>query len=731
MMVCTGCAFAAGNDKDTTTTMAETFTPRREIPPQSELKKLPRDGGDHWNRLVFEQSPYLLQHAANPVDWYPWGEEAFETARKLDKPVFLSIGYSTCHWCHVMEHESFENEAVAKLMNETFVCVKVDREERPDVDQVYMTVTQAMTGQGGWPMTIIMTADRKPFFAGTYIPRESKYGRAGMVDFIPHIAKLWKTDRAHLMEMSDYITTELQKLGAERSGGDPDVKLLEAAFHEFDQRFDERRGGFSERPKFPVPHNLSFLLRYHQATGNKRALEIVEKTLTEMRLGGIYDHVGFGFHRYSTDENWLVPHFEKMLYDNALQAIVYTEAWQVTGKPLYRQTAREILAYVERDMTSPDGGFYSAEDADSEGEEGKFYLWTNAEVHAILGADADKFLSLYNFEVGGNFLEEATGHRMGTNIPHLTKPLSEADAAAMEPLREKLFVVRENRIHPLKDDKILTDWNGLMIAAFAKYAKATGDANTRERARRAADFCLTKLRTAEGRLLKRSRNGEAGLPAHLEDYAFLSYGLVELYEATLDSKYLIAAMDLTDTMLAHFADPAGGALFQTADDGEKLIVRSKDIYDGALPSGNSVAAYTMVRLARLTSRSDYEDKARAILRGFSSTYQRGPSQFSFSMMAAQLALQPSREIILAGDADDATLQAMATEVRGQFLPGAVLLFRPSDEKDPIFARVPELKNNRPLEGRATAYVCENFACKNPLHSVAELRALLAAESKLH
>ncbi|MCC6547288.1 thioredoxin domain-containing protein [Candidatus Sumerlaeota bacterium] len=708
-------------------TIKASNSPRRAEPSQAELSRLPSDGGEGWNRLVFEKSPYLLQHAANPVDWYPWGEEAFETARKLDKPVFLSIGYSTCHWCHVMEHESFENEDVARLMNETFVCVKVDREERPDVDHVYMTVTQAMTGSGGWPMTIIMTADKKPFFAGTYIPRESKYGRAGMLDFIPHIAKLWKTDRTHLIEMSDYITSELQKLGAERSAGDPDTALIDAAFHQFDERFDEHKGGFSERPKFPVPHNLSFLMRYHHATGNRRAMDLVEKTLGEMRLGGIYDHVGFGFHRYSTDENWIVPHFEKMLYDNALQAIAYTEAWQINGNPLHRQTAREVLAYIQRDMTSPEGGFYSAEDADSEGEEGKFYVWSNAEVHDALGTDATRFLNLYQFEAGGNFLEESTGHRMGTNIPHLTKPLSGEEAAAIEPLRARLFAVREKRIHPLKDDKILTDWNGLAIAAFAKYAMATGDETALLSARQAADFCLTELRDGNGRLLKRSRKGEAGLPAHLEDYAFLAYGLTELYEATFDSKYLIAALELSDTMLAHFGDANGGGLFQTADDGEKLIVRSKDIYDGALPSGNSVAAYVLIRLGRAASREDFEHKAREILRSFSGTYQRGPSQFAFSLMAAQLALRTSREIILAGNIDDPELQAMAAEARRRFLPETILLLRPASESDPLFSACPELRSNRPIHDKATAYVCENFVCKNPLHSVAELRALLDKE----
>ncbi|MEO8377234.1 MAG: thioredoxin domain-containing protein, partial [Candidatus Sumerlaeota bacterium] len=446
------------------------------------------------------------------------------------------------------------------------------------------------------------------------------------------------------------------------------------------------------------------------------------------RLGGIYDQVGFGFHRYSTDENWLVPHFEKMLYDNALLAIAYTEAWQITGNALFKQTAQEILTYIQRDMTSPDGGFYSAEDADSEGVEGKFYIWSNAEVHSILGSEAEKFLTLYNFEVGGNFLEESTRHSMETNIPHLSKPLSEADAVAMEPLRAKLFAVREDRIHPLKDDKILTDWNGLTIAAFAKYARATGDEDALAAARRAADFCLMKLRGADGRLLKRSRKGDAGLPAHLEDYAFLSYGLTELYEATFDSRYLVAASQLSETMLAHYSDPAGGAFFQTADDGEKLIVRSKDIYDGALPSGNSVAAYSLMRLARMTGRGGFDDKARGILRGFSGAYQRGPSQFSFSLMAAQLALQPSREVILAGDLKDEALRAMAAELRKRFMPGTVLIFRPFYEGDPILALSPELKNNLAIGDKATAYVCENFTCKNPVHSVDELRVLLDTEA---
>lgn len=732
----TNTAFAQSTkESDSMTSQPMEYKGRPAIPPAALLAKLPPDGGPEWNRLVFEKSPYLQQHAANPVDWYPWGEEAFETARRQDKPVFLSVGYSTCHWCHVMEHESFEDAEVARLMNEAFICVKVDREERPDIDHVYMSVTQAMTGSGGWPMTVIMTPDKKPFFAGTYFPKGGRYGRPGMMDLVPHIASLWKDDRARLLDASEYISRELDKITGNIPGDEPTAALLDEAFEQYHDRFDSARGGFGDRPKFPLPHNLSFLLRYWKRTGNQDALRMAELTLEQMRLGGIYDHVGFGFHRYSTDGEWLVPHFEKMLYDQALLAIAYTEAWQITGKALYRQTAEEILAYVLRDMTAPEGGFYSAEDADSEGVEGKFYVWTLDELNAALGEEEGKlFAKAYNFEAGGNFQEESTARPTGENIPHLRRP---ADGVAkqlnmdsseftrrIEASRAKLFAVREKRIHPFKDDKVLTDWNGLMIAALAKGARAFNDSRYEQAARRAADFCLTTMRRPDGRLLKRWRHGEAGLPAHLEDYAFLAYGLAELYEASLDPKYLKAAMELTDLMIAHFEDSDGGAFFQTADDGEELIVRGKDIYDGAIPSGNAVAACTLLRLARLTGRTQYEEKARRVLSAFAGNIKRGPSQFAQSLMALDFALGPTQELILAGTTTDPAFQEMLAEVRRPFLPNLVVLHRPDDDQSPVFDLVEPLRNNKAIDGKATAYVCRSFACDAPTTSTEELRRKL-------
>ncbi|MBI5155156.1 thioredoxin domain-containing protein, partial [Candidatus Poribacteria bacterium] len=561
-------------------TSARQFRPA--IPAPEVLATLPRDGGAGWNRLVFEQSPYLLQHAANPVDWFPWGTEAFERARREDKPVFLSVGYATCHWCHVMEHESFEDDAIASLMNEAFVCIKVDREERPDIDHVYMTVTQALTGSGGWPMTVVMTPDKEPFFAGTYFPKRGGYGRPGMTELIPALSNAWKSDRENILRSAAHITEVLAQMSGGSPGGEPGADILDAAFQQFEESFDPAHGGFGSRPKFPVPHNLSFLLRYWYRTGEGRALEMVKHTLRAMRMGGVFDQIGFGFHRYSTDNEWLVPHFEKMLYDQALMAIACIETCRATGEEEFAQTTREIFTYILRDMTSPEGGFYCAEDADSEGIEGKFYLWTPDEVRRVLGKEeGELFCRTYQIVNGGNFRDEATGRKPGESIPHLRAATGTQDPALLarlEAAREKLFTERESRIHPLKDDKTLTDWNGLMIAALAKGAKALGSQEYLHAAARAADFVLGSLRREDGRLLKRYRQGHAGLPAHLEDYAVLAWGLLELYEAGFDPRHLRAAIELTDTMLEHFLDAGSGGLFLTADDGEKLLTRSKDIH---------------------------------------------------------------------------------------------------------------------------------------------------------
>jgi len=699
-----------------------------EIPnlPLEALESLPPDGGERYNRLIFEKSPYLLQHADNPVDWYPWGEAAFRKAREIDKPIFLSVGYSTCHWCHVMERESFEDETVAGLMNKLFIPVKVDREERPDVDKIYMDITQAMTGGGGWPMTVVMTPDGKPFFAGTYFPKESRGGRPGMLDLLPQLGEAWENDRTQIMAVAERAEQAMVQINAGAPGEALGKEALEKAYQGLARRFDSRYGGFGSAPKFPVPHNLTFLLRYWQRTGEAQALEMVEKTLTAMRLGGIYDHVGFGFHRYSTDPVWLLPHFEKMLYDQALLAMAYIEVYVATGKPFYADVAREVFTYVLSRMTSRAGGFFSAENADSEGEEGKFYLWTPEEVRAVLGEeDGALFNRVYNIVEGGNFREESTGKRPGSSIPHLRGSLSEIAQALemseaelktrLEAARLNLFAVRENRVHPLKDDKILTDWNGLMIAALAKGAQHLDVPHYADAARRAADFVLAKLRRPNGRLLKRYRQGEAGLPAHLDDYAFLVWGLIELYEATFETDYLSTAVELTDTMLEHFWDDEEGGLYLTADDQHKLLVRGKEVYDGALPSGNSVAALNLIRLSRMTARTAYETKAHATARAFSGTVGNAPSAFTMLMQAVDFAVGPSFEVVVAGDPAEEKTAAMLDALRERYLPRKVVLLRPeAAQPAAALARLaPYTQPMRPLEQTATAYVCQNFTCDLP------------------
>ena len=507
------------------------------------------------NRLAREKSPYLLQHANNPVDWYAWGDEAFEKAKEEDKPIFLSIGYSTCHWCHVMEKESFEDDETAQLMNDTFVSIKVDREERPDIDHVYMTVCQMMTGSGGWPLNVIMTPDRKPFFATSYLPKQSIYGRLGMDDLSRQVKKLWTESRDQVLDSSEKVMLALNRIQEDSPGQSLGKEVLNTAFRQLSQNYDPKHGGFGNAPKFPTAHNMLFLLRYWKRTGDDSALRMVEGTLKAMRQGGIYDQIGFGFHRYSTDERWLVPHFEKMLYDQAMLAMIYTEAYQATGKEDYATTANEIFTYVLRDMTAVEGGFFSAEDADSEGEEGKFYVWTMDEIRNLLdSSEAELVTEVYRAADVGNFHEEATGQLTGSNILHMRQSLHETALrlgippeelkTRLEQARLKLFEAREKRIHPYKDDKILTDWNGLMIAALSKAAQVFDRPDYANAAMKAADFILSTLRAPDGRLLHRYRDGEAGMPPNVDDYVFMIWGLLELYEATFEIRYLKTALDL-------------------------------------------------------------------------------------------------------------------------------------------------------------------------------------------
>ncbi|MBM3133017.1 MAG: thioredoxin domain-containing protein [Chloroflexi bacterium] len=677
------------------------------------------------NRLALEKSPYLIQHAGNPVDWYPWGAEAFEKARIEGKPIFLSIGYSTCHWCHVMAHESFEDPEVARLMNDAFISIKVDREERPDIDGVYMTVCQMMTGGGGWPLSILMTPEKKPFFAATYIPKESRFGRIGMLDLIPRIREIWATRRSEVEESAAKIASSIQHLSPNASGEELSGHVLSLAFDQLAGRFDALHGGFGTAPKFPTPHILLFLLRYWKSTGDSRALDMVEKTLQALRRGGIYDHIGFGFHRYSTDREWLVPHFEKMLYDQALLAMAYTEAFQATGKEEYRKTAREIIAYVLRDMTAPQGGFYSAEDADSEGVEGRFYVWREEEIRSVLGdTEADFLIPVLNIEKDGNYREEASGKKTGENILHFQGSLGGLEER-LDRARRKLFERREQRVHPHKDDKILTDWNGLMIAALAKAAQAFGEPRYAEAAKRAADFILRDLRTADGRLLHRYRDGEAMLSGFSDDYAFLIWGLIDLYEATFEMSYLKAALELNTSLIDHFWDAANGGFYSTPNDGESLLIREKAVYDGAVPSGNSAAMMNLLRLGRMAANHGLEEKAAQIGKAFSAEVSKTPVAYAQLMCALSFAVGPTYEVVIAGDSRGEDTEAMLRALRVHFIPNKVVLLNPIEAQSPPIHKLAAFTQNQPsIEGRATAYVCMNCNCQLPTTDPAKMIELL-------
>ena len=693
---------------------------------------------DKQNRLIHEKSPYLLQHASNPVDWYPWGEEAFQAAAEQDKPIFLSIGYSTCHWCHVMEHESFEDDRVAALMNAAFINIKVDREERPDIDDIYMTVCTMMNGNGGWPLTIVMTPEKKPFFAATYIPKETRFNRLGMLELAPRIQKLWQEDRSRILESASKISAALSEAAGTISGSLLGGETMDIAYKQLSESFEDEFGGFSESPKFPTAHNLMFLMRQHRRDPQSNALQMVETTLDNMRLGGIYDHVGFGFYRYSTDKHWLVPHFEKMLYDQAINVMAYTEAFQLTGKAEYRQTVEEVLTYVLRDMTDNNGGFYSAEDADSEGEEGKFYIWSTSEIIDILGEeDGRLYIEIYNLTEDGNFLEESTQRKTGTNIPHLKKTIQKiADEKGMpvaelskrlEAARQKLFNVREDRIHPLKDDKILTDWNGLMIAAFCKAAQVFDEKAYLEAASGAADFILNTMRDDQGRLMHRYREGEVAISAYLDDYAFFIWGLLELYETAFDVKYLEAALELNEILIKHFWDTENHGFFFTADDAEALLIRKKEIYDGATPSGNSVAMLNLLRFGRMTGKTTYEETAQQLVEAFSGNIARYPAGYTVLMLGLDFAAGSSFEIVIAGDPAAADTRAMIRALHQPFLPNKVLLLRPADTPGPLADIAAYTATMQQLEDKAAAYVCQNFACELPTTDLAKMQQLLGLE----
>ncbi|MCF7848487.1 MAG: thioredoxin domain-containing protein [Kiritimatiellales bacterium] len=678
------------------------------------------------NRLAGEKSPYLLQHAHNPVDWYPWGEVAFAKAKAEDKPIFLSIGYATCHWCHVMERESFENEEIAALMNEAFVCIKVDREERPDIDNIYMAVCQMMTGQGGWPLTVVMTPDRQPFFSGTYFPAESRFGRLGMVQLVPRISKAWKEQREEILKSAGEITGVLAQQDSVSNAEPLSPELLEAGYGELMAQYDPHNGGFGRAPKFPTSHRLVYLMRYGHAQDKEDALKAVEHSLTAMRLGGVYDHVGLGFHRYSTDAGWRVPHFEKMLYDQAMLALTYTEAYELSGKEEFAEVAKEILTYVQRDMTAPGGGYYSAEDADSEGEEGLFYIWSAEELMSLLSDDEYTLVSkVWNIGKNGNFRDEASGKSTGQNILFLTEPLSSDQKKMLEPIRQKLFKHREKRIHPLKDTKVLTDWNGLMIAAFARAARVFGSDEYLQSAIVATEFIQNQMQSSGDRLWHRWREGEKAIGGQFEDYAFMIAALLELYETTLDLRFLESAVKYNVVLEALFWDKTVGGYFMTAVDAEELIVRPKNYYDGAIPSGNSMQMLNLLKLARLTGRSELEQRADETGKSFGAMLERSPSSSAQALIALQFAEDEPLEIVLVGKSGAEDTAAMLKTIRSVYRPGKVLLFKDVSTSDGTLEKLaPFTKEQGMVAGKATVYICRNFACDQPINSPGELKKKL-------
>ncbi|MBX3298246.1 MAG: thioredoxin domain-containing protein [Acidobacteria bacterium] len=674
------------------------------------------------NRLIDETSPYLLQHAYNPVDWWPWCDEAFEKARNEDKPVLVSIGYSACHWCHVMENESFEDAEVAAIQNENFINIKVDMEERPDVDQVYMNFVQMTTGRGGWPMNVFVTADKRPFFGGTYFPPQPRYGMPSWRQILMSISEAYRERRDEIDTSALEIAAELRRAAAVSSAasGRTDVGTADAALESFVRSFDATHGGFGGAPKFPAAMSIEFLLRHHDRTGSEKALEMVTHTLDKMARGGIYDQLGGGFHRYSVDQIWLVPHFEKMLYDNAQLARVYLHAFQVTGRDEFRQTAVETLEYIRREMLDPSGGFYSTQDADSEGEEGKFFVWKPEEIAAVLGeADARIFNFYFDVSTEGNF----EGH----NILNRRYTV-EAAAAALKideqelidviaSGRQRLFADREARIKPRRDEKVLSAWNGLMLAAFADAACVLGDAELLNAAKANADFLLAEMMPG-GRLMRTWKDGVAKIPAYLDDHANVADGLLELYRATGDIRYLSSARSLADTMIKEFWDAENGGFYYTSTEHEELVVRNKDFYDNATPSGNSVAAEVMMRLARLTGDGSYDRYATSVLRLYSGMISRHPQAFGRALSALEFYVAEKREVVIAGPAGN----ELERLVDKRYLPCTIVV-RSRDAANDAVA-VPLLEARAPEDGLALAYVCRDMVCERPARSAAELSEML-------
>ncbi|MDF0651217.1 MAG: aldo/keto reductase [Nitrospira sp.] len=680
------------------------------------------------NRLIHETSPYLLQHAYNPVDWYPWGPEALQLAKEKNRPILLSIGYSACHWCHVMERESFENEAIAELMNRWFVCIKVDREERPDLDEIYMAATVTMNhGQGGWPMTVFLTPAQEPFFAGTYFPPEDRWGRPGFGNILKKIADYWDTRPSEVQEQAKDLTAQLQGLRQLPSPISISESVLEEAVGQFKDEFDETHGGFGTAPKFPPAMGLSFLLRSHRRSGDPHTLTMVTKTLDMMAAGGIYDHIGGGFARYSTDARWLVPHFEKMLYDNALLTRVYVEAYQVTKRPLYRQVATEVLDYVCREMTGPEGGFYSSTDADSEGVEGKFFVWTPTEVRTVLNHDEDarRFCALYDITESGNWEH--------TNIPNRLRPLDDIAkqlnlttdelmelASRAKPL---LYEARRHRVPPGLDDKVITAWNGMMLSAMAEAARVFGRAEYLENAQRTAAFLLRSHAKPDGRLLRTSRGDRAHLDAYLEDYAYLTEGLVDLYEAGSAESYLQAAGRLAEYLISDFMDQEQGGFFTTAQQHESLILRHREGMDGATPSANAVAASALARLSFHFDREDWRRAAAAAVRAYGRQITRYPRAFAKSLAVVDFLTEGPVELAIVGDASQDNVRALREAVARCYLPNRIVATGSLGQPTSL----PLLRDRPTVSGQPTLYICRNYTCRQPITDPRSVREALQAD----
>jgi hypothetical protein len=695
-----------------------------------DTSSLPADGGENYNRLIFSKSPYLLQHAENPIDWHVWSDAAFARARAEDKPVFLSIGYSTCHWCHVMAHESFEDRQVAGILNRHFIPIKVDREERPDLDNIYMMTCQMLTGSGGWPTTLLLTPDKKPFFAATYIPKTGRMGMVGLIDLLNKVAELWHSDRSGLLETGEKVFHALKQV--EQTGAEAETlsaEVFKQAYGQYLESFDRVHAGFGEAPKFPAPHNISLLLRLAQSLRKEKAGVMALQTLQRMRLGGIFDQIGFGLHRYSVDQRWLVPHFEKMLYDQALAMLAYVEAFQTSGDDFFRQCALEIADYVRRDLTDAQGGFYCGEDADTEGAEGTFYVWTPEQVMKVLGEELGTVVC-HSFDITpqGNF--------EGRSIPHLELDLAEladrADvsmdklSAALAEGRRRLFEARLQRIRPHRDDKVLTGWNGLTIAALAQAGAVLEVEELLQAAGRAADFVLEQLRDAQGRLLRRYRQGEAAIPAFLEDYAFLVWGLMELYMAGFEDRYLQAAVDLTAGMEELFSDGQGG-FFDTGKDVEEVLTRGRSLQDVAIPSGISVVALDLLRLGRMTGDAEMEARGEQLLRTHFSQVRQYPSGYAQFLIALDYALGPKSEIVIAWDGVHFP-HDLLREVRSRFLPRTLVLLHQSDQPPP--APVAALVTGKqPVGGKPAAYLCREQSCREPVTDPQELARMLDEEAK--